>query len=216
MFVDEVRSDSPHAAWMGDLKLTSRATIVTGPNGCGKSTLLESIAVAMGANPTGGSRHARFNAMGGASRALPITVRRSENPRDVFFLRGESFFDLEEYHRSLGENRPEVSHGQGIMRLARSRFGQGLLLLDEPEDGLSVLTQLELLGLLTVLVRRGTQLIMATHSPVLMAIPGAQLLDERLEPVLFDASPHTQATREFIADPHGTAEYLVAGESDVH
>ena len=95
--------------------------------------------------------------------------------------------------------------------MARQRFApDSLIILDEPEDGLSVFSQLELLGLLTVLARRGAQVLMATHSPVLLALPEARILSvPSLEPMLFDDCEPVTATREFINDPAGTAQYLV-------
>ena len=100
------------------------------------------------------------------------------------------------------------------MDLARTRLGpETLIILDEPEDGLSVFSQLELLGHLTVLARRGAQILMATHSPVLLAIPEARILEvPSLEPLLFDACEPLTATREFINDPAGTAAYLTSPE----
>lgn len=97
------------------------------------------------------------------------------------------------------------------MLLARERLGpESLVILDEPEDGLSVFAQLELLGLLTVLVRRGAQVLMATHSPVLLAVPGARIVGvPALEPVPYGACEPVTATREFISDPAGTAQFLV-------
>lgn len=226
MYVDTVRLDGPargYAAGLpfvrrlaaGPFRFTSAVTILTGENGSGKSTFVESVAAEMRANPSGGSRNARFTAAGDRVEALPLRIGRSENPRDVFFLRGESFFDLAAYHASLPGDPlvgvSERSHGEGIMDVLTKHTGPGtLLLLDEPEDGLSIFTQLELLGLLTVLARRGSQIIMATHSPVLLAVPGAQIVDASLEPLLFDATEAVTATREFIADPLGTARFLVA------
>lgn len=227
MYVDTVRLDGEvrgYAAGLplvrrlaaGPFRLTSAVTILTGENGSGKSTFVESVAAEKRANPSGGSRNARFTAAGDAVAALPLRIGRSENPRDVFFLRGESFFDLAQYHASLPGDPlagvRERSHGEGIMDVITRHAGPGtLLLLDEPEDGLSIFTQLELLGLLTVLARRGgSQIIMATHSPVLLAVPGAQIVDASLKPVLFDATEAVTATREFIADPLGTARFLVA------
>ncbi len=193
-----------------------RTTILTGDNGSGKSTLVEAIAAAAGANAAGGSRNARFTAADHSRLHASLTLTRLQNPRDVFFLRGETFFSLGEYHQSLGPEDPlaaipKRSHGQGIMLLARERFGpETLVILDEPEDGLSVFAQLELLGLLTVLVRRGAQVIMATHSPVLLAVPGARIVGvPTLEPVLYDACEPVTATWEFIDDPGGTAQFLV-------
>lgn len=198
-----------------------QVTIFTGDNGSGKSTLIEAIAVAAGANPAGGSRHARFAAADHSALHESLTLTRRENPRDVYFLRGETFLDLGEYHHQLDKDTPfgprdpladipHKSHGQGIMHLARTRFGPDtLIILDEPEDGLSVFSQLELLGLLTVLARRGAQILMATHSPVLLAVPEASIVYvPTLERMLYDATEPPTATQEFIRDPHGTAAYL--------
>ena len=136
----------------------------------------------------------------------------------MYFLRGETYLDLAEYHESLGpkdrlHDLTRRSHGQGIMRMARERFGPGsLVILDEPEDGLSVFSQLELLGLLAVLTRRGAQVLMATHNPVLLAVPDARILAvPALEPMLFDDSEPVTATQEFVRDPAGTARFLVDG-----
>ena len=172
--------------------------------------------MAAGANAGGGSRHARFEAADHSQLHASLTLTRRENPRDVFFLRGETYLDLAEYHESLGprdrlHDLTRRSHGQGIMRMARERFSPGsLVILDEPEDGLSVFSQLELLGLLAVLTRRGAQVLIATHSPVLLAVPDARIVSvPTLEPVLFrDCEPVT-ATQEFVRDPAGTARFLV-------
>lgn len=226
MFVSKVRIDAPVEGYARDLPVVrhlaetpfklAQTTVLTGDNGSGKSTLVEAIAVAAGANAAGGSRHARFQAADHSRLHASLTLTRPENPSDVYFLRGETYLDLAEYHESLGpkdrlNDLTRRSHGQGIMRMARERFGPGsLIILDEPEDGLSVFSQLELLGLLAVLTRRGAQVLMATHSPVLLAAPDARILSvPTLEPMLFDDSEPVTATQEFINDPTGTARFLV-------
>ena len=226
MFLTAIRIDAPVGGYARDLPVVRRladrplelaqTTILTGDNGSGKSTIVEAIAVAAGANAAGGSRHARFEAADHSQLHASLTLTRPENPRDVFFLRGETYLDLAEYHESLGprdrlHDLTRRSHGQGIMRMARERFSPGsLVILDEPEDGLSVFSQLELLGLLAVLTRRGAQVLIATHSPVLLAVPDARIVSvPMLEPVLFrDCEPVT-ATQEFVRDPAGTARFLV-------
>lgn len=226
MFLTKVRLSEQVHGYARDLPVVrslaerplelSRTTILTGDNGSGKSTLIEAIAVAAGANAAGGSRHARFEAADHSRLHASLTLTRRQNPSDVYFLRGETYLDLAEYHESLGpedslQDLTRRSHGQGIMRIARERFGpDSLIILDEPEDGLSVFSQLELLGLLAVLTRRGAQVLMATHSPVLLAVPDARIVSvPTLEPVLFrDCEPVT-ATQEFVRDPAGTARFLV-------
>ena len=230
MFVDHVRLSATPSGYLAELpvvhalshtplKLTRRITVITGENGTGKSTLVEAIAVAAGANPEGGSRNARFSSTAESVSDLAdhLTITRTENSTDVYFLRGETYAGLANYHASLPGDPlamlPQLSHGQGIMRLARTRFKPGsLLLLDEPEDGLSVFAQLELLGLAWHLGQSGAQLIISSHSPVLCGIPGAQIWEithEGINPTVFDECETVSAWEEFIADPLGTARFLV-------
>ena len=223
--ITQVRIDAPVAGYAAGLAVVralserpldiAPVTIFTGDNGAGKSTLVEAIAAAAGANAGGGSRNARFTAADHSALHESLTLRRTANFPDVYFLRGETYIELSEYHAGLTEDPlshlTRRSHGQGIMELARTRFGaNSLIVLDEPEDGLSVFSQLELLGLLAVLSRRGAQVIMATHSPVLLAVPGARIVEvPSLEQVHYSAAEPVTATREFIRDPAGTAAYLV-------
>ncbi|NMB21798.1 MAG: AAA family ATPase [Corynebacterium sp.] len=210
------------------LRFQAAVTVITGENGVGKSTLIEALAVGMRANTEGGSRHARFQTVGKSVSPLGslLTLSRRENPRDVFFLRGESYLNVARYYEDLDpaprggprmDDLLEMSHGQGLMALIERRFhDHGLFLLDEPEAGLSVLRQLELLGRLYHLARRGSQIIMATHSPVLLAIPEAQIWEVTaggVETVAFDAAESVRAAREFVADPRGTARFMV-GEGE--
>ena len=116
MFVTQVRIDAPVAGYARDLPVVRRlaekplelaqTTILTGDNGSGKSTLVEAIAVAAGANAAGGSRHAQFQAADHSSLHASLTLTRRENPSDVYFLRGETYLDLAEYHESLGIEDP--------------------------------------------------------------------------------------------------------------
>ena len=228
MFVDRVRLDAPVEGYAATLRIVDHlaatplefrtpVTVFTGDNGSGKSTLVEAIAVARGANPEGGSRHANFATTDSVSRLWQaLTITRSTNPHDVFFLRGETYTGLVGYYRSIGEALSDLdctSHGQGLMRIFRERFGtSSLFVLDEPEDGLSIFAQLELLGLLWHLAEAGSQIIMATHSPILLGIPDATLLhvgDSAITSIPFEKCEAVTAYREFIADPTGTARYLI-------
>ncbi|CAM3892512.1 AAA family ATPase [Corynebacterium frankenforstense] len=202
------------------LELTRPVTVIGGENGSGKSTLVEAVAVAAGFDAMGGSRNARQ--YGSEQTVSPlsghIVLTRRHNPRDGWFLRGETHLDTVRYYAGLGTQLQltELSHGESLMGLVSKRFhGDGLFILDEPEAGLSVFRQLELLGHIANLAAAGAQFIVVTHSPVLMAVPGAQLLelrDGRLEPTDFDAMEAVTATREFIADPAGTAAFLTDDE----
>lgn len=230
MFVDKISVDAHVGGYLADLpvvrslvasplELTRPIMAISGENGSGKSTLVEAIAVAAGANPEGGSRNARFSSVEDPVSDLwrALALRRPRNPRDVFFLRGETYSGLAGYYETLVDepfaNLNQLSHGQGLLRILRERLSpETLVLLDEPEDGLSVFAQLELLGILWHLAGRGAQVIMSTHSPVLLGIPGAQLFEmtgDGLSPVMYDESEAVRAWEDFTSDPRGTADYLV-------
>ena len=105
------------------------------------------------------------------------------------------------------------SHGESFLALVQNRFGgHGLYLLDEPEAALSPTRQLSLLALLDQLVREDSQLIIATHSPILMALPGAEILQfsqDGVEPVSYRDTEHYQITRRFLEDPDRMLRYLL-------
>lgn len=208
----------------GALRLPTPVTVVVGDNGAGKSTLLEAIAVGLGVNPEGGSRHARF-ATGDENYPEWLICSRAHNPRDVYFLRGETFLNLSEYHHQIHSpenpdplsDLPFLSHGQGLLALVERRFhSDGMIILDEPEDGLSYPRQVEVVTQLERLAARGAQVILATHSPVFLSMQGATVYtfgDKGIAPVAPEATEAVHAAREFLADPLGTAAFLI-GEGE--
>lgn len=208
----------------GALRLPTPVTVVVGDNGAGKSTLLEAIAVGLGVNPEGGSRHARF-ATGDEDYPEWLICSRAHNPRDVYFLRGETFLNLSEYHHQIHSpenpdplrDLPFLSHGQGLLALVERRFhSDGMIILDEPEDGLSYPRQVEVVTQLERLAAQGAQVILATHSPVFLSMQGATVYafgDNGIAPVAPEATEAVHAAREFLADPLGTAAFLI-GEGE--
>ena len=161
-------------------------TFFVGENGSGKSTLLEAIAVAYGFNPEGGTRNYSFSTYDSHSelhRAIRISrgFRRAELG---YFLRAESFYNVatmeDEYSRGPGgvpQHFHEKSHGESFLQLAQNVFrGNGLYLLDEPEAALSPQRQLTLLIEIHKCAQEGAQFIIASHSPILLGIPGAEIL----------------------------------------
>ena len=170
----------------------SPVTFFVGENGSGKSTLLEAIAVAYGFNPEGGTRNYSFSTYDSHSN-LCEAIRLSRGPRRAaggYFLRAESFYNVatkeDEYSRGPG-GRPqhyhERSHGESFLALVQETFRPGgFYLLDEPEAALSPQRQLTLLVEADRLAKAGAQFIIATHSPVLLGLPGAEILS-------FDRSP---------------------------
>lgn len=208
----------------GALRLPTPVTVVVGDNGAGKSTLLEAIAVGLGVNPEGGSRHARF-ATGDENYPEWLICSRAHNPRDVYFLRGETFLNLSEYHHQIHSpenpdplgDLPFLSHGQGLLALVERRFhSDGMIILDEPEDGLSYPRQVEVVTQLERLAAQGAQVILATHSPVFLSMQGATVYafgDKGIASVAPEATEAVHAAREFLADPLGTAAFLI-GEGE--
>lgn len=208
----------------GALRLPTPVTVVVGDNGAGKSTLLEAIAVGLGVNPEGGSRHARF-ATGDEDYPEWLICSRAHNPRDVYFLRGETFLNLSEYHHQIHSpenpdplsDLPFLSHGQGLLALVERRFhSDGMIILDEPEDGLSYPRQVEVVTQLERLAAQGAQVILATHLPVFLSMQGATVYafgDKGIAPVAPEATEAVHAAREFLADPLGTAAFLI-GEGE--
>lgn len=210
------------AALEHGLKFDNAVTYFVGENGSGKSTIIEALAVAAGFNPEGGTMNFNFSTRSSESplhRAIKL-VRSVYRPRTGFFLRAESFFnvasDIERMDREPAFSPPvidsyggrslhEQSHGESFLALVRHRFGpQGLYILDEPEAALSPSRQLLLLRRIDDLVCSGSQFLIATHSPIVMAYPRAtiyQLSDEGFRSVAYDAVEHVALTRHFLADP---------------
>lgn len=194
-------------------------TFIVGENGTGKSTLLEAIAVACGFNPEGGTRNFNFSTRASHSPLHDVLVlsKGIKRPRDGFFLRAESFFNVAtEIERLDSEPAPappiidsyggrslhEQSHGESFFALVTKRFGgDGLYLLDEPEAALSPSRQLALLVRLHQLVKARSQFIIATHSPILMAYPQSAifvLTEQAITRVKYTDTEHYAVTREFL------------------
>ena len=214
----------------GRIDFAPAVTFLVGENGTGKSTILEAIAVACGFNAEGGTRNFRFSTRPTHSRLWEyLRVARRRYPRDGFFLRAESFYNVATNIDEMDEEPsfgPRLidsyggvslhaqSHGESFLSLVQHRFGgHGLYLLDEPEAALSPARQLTLLGQMRLLAGEDSQFIVATHSPILMAYPGARiyLLDEGgIRPVRYEETEHYQLTRRFLEDPDRMLRYLFA------
>jgi predicted ATPase len=216
-----------------ELSFDRSITIIAGENGTGKSTLLEGIAVLAGYDEAGGGKgympvdHSNaVEAMGGQ---LSKALRASWLPRitNGWFFRAESFFSVARYQDLVNtEYIPGVppgippdflshSHGEGFLRFFEERFQkQGIFIFDEPESALSPARQMEFLKLMRRMEESAIcQIIMATHSPMLMAYPGARLLrlsKHGLEPVTVEQTDHYKVMREFCDDPAGFVEAAIA------
>lgn len=176
--------DIPAIASLRKLRFDKGITFFCGENGTGKSTLLEAVGIAFGFNPEGGSRNYTFSTRPTHSQLHDfIRLDRSlYRPLDGYFVRSDTLFnlisatdELEDDQRYYGGVSLHArSHGESIMALITRRFRpEGFYILDEPETGLSQSGQIALLCELTRLRDAGCQLIIATHSPILLALPGA-------------------------------------------
>jgi len=215
------------------LQLHPAVTFFVGENGSGKSTLLEAIAVASGFNAEGGSKNFRFDTRPSHSelhRYLRI-AKGMERPRDGFFFRAESFFNVATEIERLdsdgrgprildsygGHSLHEQSHGESFLALMLNRFGgQGLYLLDEPEAALSPQRQLAVLVRLHDLVQDHSQFIIATHSPILMAYPNAhiyQFSQDRITTLDYYETEHYRVMHDFLANPKRMLSVLLAPPS---
>lgn len=209
--------------------LDTPVTFLVGENGSGKSTLLEAIAVSCGFNAEGGTRNFTFSTRATHSELGEyITVAKRRYSRDGFFLRAESFYNVATNIDEMDEEpsfSPRLidsyggvslhsqSHGESFLALVQNRFGgEGLYLLDEPEAALSPTRQLTLLGEMHQLVERDSQFIIATHSPILMAYPGAriyELSENGIASVEYRETEHYQLTRRFLENPERMLRYLL-------
>jgi predicted ATPase len=194
-------------------------TIVVGENGVGKSTLIEGIAALAGYNDAGGGKGYNTvdnsNAIETSGGDLAKALRAAWRPKvtNGWFFKAESFFSvaryLDEAATSSGYAGPDYlshSHGEGFLRFFEERCSRaGLYFFDEPESALSPSRQLSFLQLLQRIDQAANaQVIMATHSPILMAYPSARLLKltkDGLERTTLENTDHFALMREFCLNP---------------
>lgn len=213
----------PAVANIKQLNLGAAVTVLAGENGAGKSTILEALAAAIGFGEHGGelSRLGELPAVPRSvldHRRVPLLapVLSATKPRNGYFLRAESFYNVAEFIDSGDRFAPDLSlygdvplhaqsHGESFLALAANRFGaEGIYLLDEPEAALSVTGALALLAIVTRAAQAGAQFVIATHSPILLAAPNAQIyeLDESgINRVAYDDLEAVRQTRGFLDAP---------------
>jgi predicted ATPase len=211
------------------LSLDRAVTLLAGENGAGKSTLLELVAEAIGFAPQGGELE-RFDELPPVPRAVlggALTPRLTRHrPRNGYYLRAESFFNVAEFIDSGHKFAPDLSlygdtplhqqsHGESFLALAANRFGGGsIYLLDEPEAALSVSGALALIAIVVRAARAGAQFVIATHSPILLACPQAMIYElsaAGIEERDYDDLDAVRLTRGFLEAPE---RYLRAALED--
>ncbi|KAA1257990.1 recombination protein F [Rubripirellula obstinata] len=206
------------------LDLHPKVTFFVGENGSGKSTMLEAIAIANGLNAEGGSRNMMFATRESHSelhKALKLCRYHALVP-DAWFVRAESLFNVATEIENLGvggsygdKSLHEQSHGEAFMTLVENRFGQGLYFLDEPEAALSPQRQLEFLVLLDSIVKQDSQIVIATHSPIIMSYPDAQIYsfgDDGINPIAYEDTEHYRVTKSFLDNPRRMLSHLLGDD----
>lgn len=203
------------------LEFSHPVTVFVGDNGAGKSTLLEALAVAMRFNPDGGFLGARSFTATGEPTHSPLhqllRVSRPENPRVGYFLRAETHYNqVTKLDRSVsyaGAHRR--SHGETVLDVLDDALkDRGLFLFDEPEAGLSVVSQMAVMGHIALAARRGSQFIVATHSPIIAAVPEADIRsvsEGGIVQTAYDDTEMVRATRGFLSDPIGSVDFIIDG-----
>ena len=175
------------------LEFTAPVTFLVGDNGSGKSTIIEAVADVCKINSAGGKAGTKYASTGaktplGEAMDADFTdagwrlVAGPRRQRKGFFLRAETLFNLAQNVSGRpgfwDADLTQRSHGEGFLTVLGAMFSEpGIYLMDEPEAALSFLSCLGLMSLLDRLTAAGGQVICATHSPLLTALPGAQVLE---------------------------------------
>lgn len=192
------------------ISFRTNVTFFVGENGSGKSTLLEAIAYQCGFNTAGGGRNNLYD-VEASQAALGEAIRLSWLPKitNGFFLRAETFYHFATHIDSMpeslkyygGRSLHEQSHGEAFLSLFNNRFGKkAIYLLDEPEAALSPARQLALLRVIKNLEKEA-QFLIATHSPILLGYPDAQILNFDTQPISeirYEDTLHYVVTRRFL------------------
>ncbi|MBU3178200.1 AAA family ATPase [Clostridium estertheticum] len=218
---------------LSSLDFHPKVTFIVGENGSGKSTILEAIAIACGFNPEGGTINFNFSSMNTHSELYKYIklVKGVKKPKNGFFLRAESFYNLASNIDELdrvdgvdggpklvssygGQSLHKQSHGESFFAVFMNRFGgNGLYILDEPEAALSPSRQMSMLTRIHELVNMGSQFIISTHSPIIMAYPESTIYEikDKMEVVRYEETENYQITKNFINNRDKMLRILIDG-----
>lgn len=214
---------------LGTFQFNKQVTFIVGENGSGKSTLLEALAVCAGMNAEGGSRNFTFSTKATESPLHQyISIGKAAHEKDSFFLRAESFYNVASNIDKMdsepsfdppligsygGRSLHDQSHGESFFALIQNRFrGNGLYILDEPEAALSPTRQMAMLIEIDRLVKQDSQMIIATHSPIIMSYPDAEIYEiskDNITLTKYENTAHYQTTKQFLDNPQKMLQLLL-------
>ncbi len=210
----------PSVRGIEQMSFQKNVTFFVGENGSGKSTLLEAIAVSYGFNPEGGTINYHFSTYDDVSplgNAMTL-IKGFDRPLLGYFFRAETFFNVAtvgmvEYK---GSDYHSNSHGEGFLAFMQGFDKPGLYIIDEPEAALSPQRQLTLLEHIYRSAKNGSQFIIATHSPILLGTPGAEILSfdgDRITPCQYEDTASYQITKLFLQRKDLILKELLEAES---
>lgn len=215
-----------------EITFPTQVTFFIGENGSGKSTILEAIAQKAGFGPEGGSKHILFKTAeeetyaGCQQLADHLTLSWRQKPRNGYFFRAESFYNVANYIDEIaqegalaayapygGKSLHKQSHGESFLSFFQHRLGQdGFFIFDEPEAALSPQRQLTLLAIMHELCKSPkSQFIIATHSPLILAYPNATIYScdaDILTSIAYTDTEHYKITKQFLDNPERYLHHL--------
>lgn len=209
------------------LEFNQPVTFFVGENGSGKSTLLEAMAIAYGFNPEGGTKNYSFSTYDSHSELCDAVtlVKGYRRAKWGYFLRAESFYNVatqeEAYAKdnAQSEEYHKQSHGESFLAVAQKQLGaNGIYFFDEPEAALSPQRQLTLLMEIYECAQKGAQFFIVTHSPILLGMPGAEILsfdDGAVHPCAYEDTNSYQITEMFIRNRKHLLEQLLDVDLDM-
>jgi len=212
----------------GDLSLDMQGpiTILCGENGAGKSTLLKAVAESAGFSEIGGSSDHHTSQ---STNLFDKGITLSWLPKitNGFYFRADKLSDYSSYidgiaedgftsvYQGLGDRSLDLqSHGQAVFGLISkytSTDRRSIVILDEPESSLSVASQIRLVEIIYKLSQTSTQFLIASHSPVILSLPGAKIMqvdEEGLQEIALEEVDNYLLTRQFIKEGKDFFKYL--------